>query len=98
MIWPAYVFRKHNTPENFDPATCLVYGGVYCYSRNPMYLGGVICLAGLALCSGNLLSFISPLVFFVFMQWMFIPHEEVRLTEIFEKEYQEYKTRVRCWL
>ena len=61
-----YLFKKHNTPESFEPTTFLVKDGIYKYSRNPMYLGGVVFLIGLSVTLNNLLSFISPLFFFLF--------------------------------
>jgi protein-S-isoprenylcysteine O-methyltransferase Ste14 len=47
ILKPWYLFQKHNTPEDFSESTVLVQEGIYRYSRNPMYLGGVLFLLGL---------------------------------------------------
>jgi protein-S-isoprenylcysteine O-methyltransferase Ste14 len=93
-----YIFKKHNTPESFEPTTCLVKNDIYKYSRNPMYLGGVLFLTGLSVALNNLLSFASPFVFFLVMNYMFIPYEENELTKAFGNNYLDYKKKVRRWI
>jgi len=93
-----YLFKKHNTPESFEPTTSLVKDGIYKYSRNPMYLGGVAFLIGLSVSLNNLLSFISPFVFSLFMNYMFIPYEEQELTKTFGDNYHDYMKKVRRWI
>ena len=98
VINPWYLFKKHNTPESFDESTSLVKEGIYKYSRNPMYLGGIFILAGLSLILNNWISFICTLIFFLFMHFMFIPFEEERLYKTFGDDYLEYKKKVRKWI
>lgn len=98
VINPWHLFLRHDTPEDFSPSTLLVVEGIYKYSRNPMYLGGVIILMGLAVTTGNLLAFIAPLVFFLVMHFMFIPFEEKKLKSTFGEEYMKYSSSVRRWL
>ena len=63
-----------------------------------MYLGGVLILAGMALTTGNLAAFISPLLFFLVMHLMFIPYEEEKMESTFGDDYLKYKASVRKWL
>lgn len=98
VIDPWYLFKKHNTPESFEPTTTLVKDGIYKYSRNPMYLGGILFLTGLSVTMNNLVSLISPFIFFLFMNFMFIPYEEDELTKAFGDKYVEYKKKVRRWI
>jgi protein-S-isoprenylcysteine O-methyltransferase Ste14 len=96
--WTWKLFLKHNTPDSFAPPKYLVREGPFRFSRNPMYLGMGILLLGLAVASGNLISFISPAVFFIVMHVRFIPFEEKRMEKTFGRKYLDYKKKVRRWL
>ena len=75
----------------------LVTGGPYAYTRNPMYLGHLIFLAGLAL---TLRSELGALIFVanvVFFQ-MRVTRDELRLREFFGEAYREYCARVKRWI
>lgn len=99
LVWKPYKqFMDHNTPENFGTATCVVADGLYEYSRNPMYVGGVLFLIGLAVLMGNLLSFISPLLFILVMHFMFIPYEEEKMIQECGEDYTVYMKKVRRWI
>lgn len=93
-----FLLEKYNTPEKFQRSTCVVKNGVYKYSRNPMYLGFVIFLIGLSFSLCNLLSFISPIIFFSIINWMFIPFEEEKMKKELKQEYLYYKNKVRRWI
>ena len=90
--------RKHATPVNFAPSTCLVQGGIYRQSRNPMYLGFIALLAGLSLWSGNILTLFCPVFMFVVLDRMFIPYEEEKMVSSFGEMYLNYRQSVRRWL
>jgi protein-S-isoprenylcysteine O-methyltransferase Ste14 len=83
--------------SNENPGT-LVTEGFFQYSRNPMYLGGVILGLGLAMILGSLSSFVILAVFFLLLQFLFIPNEEAQLKDIFGEEYLDYMKRVRKWI
>jgi len=76
----------------------LVTEGFFQYSRNPMYLGGVVLGFGLAILLGSLVSFVFPTIFFLLIQFLFIPNEEAQLKTMFGKEYLDYMKRVRKWI
>jgi len=95
---PHFLLKKNNTPENFKKSTCLVRNGLYKYSRNPMYLGFLIFLIGLSFALGNLISFISPMLFFTIINWMFIPYEEEKMEYELGTEYLEYKKKIKRWI
>jgi len=92
-----YIFKKYNTPEKYLPAKCLVKDGLYKYSRNPMYLGGIIILIGIAILISNIIAFFLPFLFFLIMNFMFIPFEEEKMHFEIGDEYIEYKKKVRRW-
>lgn len=93
-----YLFKDKKTPESFSPSIYLVKEHLYKYSRNPMYLGGVLFLLGLVVLSRNVLAFLSPFIFFLFMNFMFIPYEEEKNEKTFGQDFLEYKKKVKRWL
>ena len=98
ILKPYFDLKKHGTKEDFSKPTFMVKDGIFRYSRNPMYLGKVIFLAGIALTTGNMMSFTAPVLFFIIMELMFIPYEERELDQLFGQEYRQYKKSVRRWI
>ncbi|MCX7177026.1 MAG: isoprenylcysteine carboxylmethyltransferase family protein [Proteobacteria bacterium] len=76
----------------------LLTGGVYRFSRNPMYLGMVSMLLGLAAYVGTPPFYLAAAGYFAVLNFVFCPHEEAKLTGIFGQEFLNYKARVRRWL
>jgi protein-S-isoprenylcysteine O-methyltransferase Ste14 len=99
VIWAATAFGRFGTPiKPFEESTHLVTGGMYRATRNPMYLGMVVILLGIAVLFGTI-SPLIPIPFFVWLiQTNFIRHEEAALERTFGVEYMEYKRSVRRWL
>jgi protein-S-isoprenylcysteine O-methyltransferase Ste14 len=101
VYWIARAHRsltQHATPVTFAPSTCVIHEGIYRRSRNPMYVGFVLFLVGCSILSGNILSLLCPLLFFLVLDRMFVPFEEEKMENTFGKEYLEYKQSVRRWL
>jgi protein-S-isoprenylcysteine O-methyltransferase Ste14 len=97
--WPAAAFGRVGTPiKPFEVSTHLVTGGMYRVSRNPMYLGMVVVILGIAVLFGSISPFISIPIFVWLIQTNFIRFEEVALEKTFGDEYREYKSLVRRWL
>ena len=93
-----FLFRRHGTSEKFLPSSCVVTEGLYRYSRNPMYLGMIAILLGVAGLVGRWEGFLSPLFLFVVLHWMFIPFEEEKMQRECGRNYERYKNSVRRWL
>ena len=92
-------FKKAGTSiKPFESSTILVTDGLYRYTRNPMYLGMVILLIGIASYLGNLTPYMVIPVFFLVIQECFIKHEEPFLENIFGRQYVDYKNNVRRWI
>ena len=92
-------FKKHNTTvKPLEKSTALVTNGVFRVSRNPMYLGFVLILAGIAILMGSLSPFFIIIVFTISMDKIFIRTEEIMLQETFSDAWLEYKKRVRRWI
>ncbi len=91
--------RKMRTSVEFDEIpTRLVTEGPFRISRNPIYLGGVITLFGSAIFLGSLITFFFPVILFLILDRIYIPHEESQMKELFGADYIEYQHAVRRWL
>jgi protein-S-isoprenylcysteine O-methyltransferase Ste14 len=86
------------TVKTIRPASSLVTGGVYRFSRNPMYIGLVLTLAGLGAIAGNpwLSSTMVPMA--LYLNYYVIPREETYLQRRFGESYSAYCASVRRWL
>ncbi len=93
------LFKKHNTTvKPFAEATFLIYKGPFKFTRNPMYLGFLLILAGIAILLGSLSAFAGSVIFFTVSHLHFIPVEEKMLEEKFQDKFRDYKKKVRRWL
>jgi len=82
----------------FDEATTLVTGGVYRFSRNPMYLGMILMLAGSAFLLGSAGPLLPLVIFILIIRNHFVLGEERFLEAAFGQRYLDYKSRVRRWI
>lgn len=99
LIHSAGLFAKADTALiPFHKSTALVTNGPYKITRNPMYLGMVLVLLGMAVILGSLVTFLVIPVFVVIIHFNFILGEERFMEELFGEEYLAYKRRVRRWL
>lgn len=82
----------------FSESTVLVTNGVFSFSRNPMYTGMTLALAGTAMILNGWAQWLPVLAFVAAIRALFIPHEEALMEKTFGQAYLDYKTRVRRWL
>lgn len=80
-----------------DP-DAFVHGGVFRFSRNPIYLADAVLLAGLCFAWDALIALPLVAVFMMVITRRFILGEEARLMERFGEEYADYAGRTRRWL
>src|SRR5258706_3580319 len=57
-------------------ASKLVTGGVYRQTRNPMYVGNMLIVIGIAMLSGSLFAFLITVPAFLFIYWTITAAEE----------------------
>ncbi len=75
----------------------LITTGVYAWVRNPIYSAFMILCSGVIMMIGNVYFFILPFVYWMFMTVLMKNTEEVWLSDLYGKEYEEYCKRVnRC--
>jgi protein-S-isoprenylcysteine O-methyltransferase Ste14 len=86
------------TPAPFDPPKRLVTGGLFCYVRNPMYLGAVLVFFGEALFFQSLVIFLYGVFMWVSFHLFVVHWEEPRLKARFGEAYAEYVRTVPRWL
>jgi protein-S-isoprenylcysteine O-methyltransferase Ste14 len=99
MTWAAMLFRQVGTSFQLQgESSSLVTSGPFHLSRNPIYLGMLIWLIGLAILLGSLIAFVFPLVFFMLANFYVVPLEEKSMEQMFGKQFIEYKRHVRRWL
>jgi protein-S-isoprenylcysteine O-methyltransferase Ste14 len=79
------------------PPERLVTGGPYRFCRNPMYLGHLIFLAGIAVA---LDSWLAAAVFVFHAAWFDrrVRDDEARLSALFGDPYRAYLARVKRWI
>ena len=82
----------------FEEATTLVTGGFYRFTRNPMYLGMILMLLGVAFLLGSVGALIPILLFIIIIRYSFVAGEERFMELAFGQQYLDYKARVRRWI
>ncbi|NIA69607.1 isoprenylcysteine carboxylmethyltransferase family protein [Pelagibius litoralis] len=80
------------------PSTALVTGGLYRFSRNPIYLGLTLIYLGLTLGLASLAALLFLPLLLAVMQVGVIQREERYLEAKFGEPYRAYKQKVRRWL
>ena len=87
--------RVTRTPRGNQP---LITASVYRFTRNPIYLGFLLMLAGIPLNAGSYWGiFLAPIMVFLFNRLVIVPEEKV-LEQRFGAEYSDYRARVRRWV
>jgi len=94
-------FRSARTtvnPYRLHASSTLVTSGVYRRTRNPMYLGLMLALAGWGLFLANPFSFLLGFTFIPFMNRFQIQPEERALEQTYGEDFRIYCRKVRRWL
>lgn len=98
-VWVLMIFKTHETNIRPDrPAESLVNTGPFAYSRNPVYVGNVAIMAGLAMVSGSLWYLLLAIAVFFLIQELAIKREEQHLAVRFGENWSSYSASVRRWL
>lgn len=97
--WAALTFRRHKTTVHpFRTADALVTSGPFAFSRNPIYLGMVLVLLGLAIGLGTATPFLVIPLFMALVSRRIIRDEERMLADTFPEAFPAYAAKVRRWL
>ena len=96
-----WAFRRAQTtvdPTRPGNASAVVTGGIYRFTRNPMYLGMLLVLLAWAAVLSNVLAAAVAPLFILYMNRFQIAPEERFLREKFGAPYEAYRRAVRRWL
>jgi protein-S-isoprenylcysteine O-methyltransferase Ste14 len=92
-------FTRYRQPTDPGyPTSRIITTGVFSISRNPLYLGGVCVLAGIALAANLPWILVLLLPALVICQTVLIAPEERYLAARFGEEYLTYAAAVRRWI
>lgn len=102
LVFSVSTLRKFSVTKNslipHKTAKSLETGGIYSYSRNPMYFGLLLLYSVLATLLGNWWTFILIPLLVLIVQLSVIKKEEVYLASAFGELYDDYTKRVRRWI
>lgn len=96
--WSFWRARTTVNPHRPEAASSLVATGLFRFSRNPMYLGLFLVLAGWAAHLTNAAALAGPLLFALYVTRFQILPEERALATKFGPEYDAYRRRTRRWI
>lgn len=92
-------FKRHDTTvKPFEESRALVTHGVFSLTRNPMYLGMISMLVGMALFMGSATPWLVVLLTALLLDHCFIRSEERMLAQAFGNQFHEYQRRVHRWI
>lgn len=99
MVLAVYEMRRARTTViPHREAAKLVQSGIFSRSRNPIYLGDVLVLAGLILRFDAVLALPLVPVFLGILEMRFVIPEENRLRRKFRAEFARYCQKTRRWI
>lgn len=90
--------RAKTTVKPFEESSVLITSGAFRISRNPMYLGFVLILIGIAVLVGSLTPYVVVFAFAILIDRMFVTAEDQMLAEKFGADWEAYKRHTRRWL
>lgn len=97
--WAVLVLvRAGNDPRPDRPDTAIVEAGPFRFSRNPVYLGLLVAMAGFALRWGDLWGWLALPLGHLLLDRLVVAKEEAYLAARFGAAYAAYRGRVRRWL
>jgi protein-S-isoprenylcysteine O-methyltransferase Ste14 len=100
VFYCIYLFATEGrgTLSPADPTHNLVAKGLYRYSRNPMYIGVLMILAGEALYTSYAVLWLYTGIIFLLFHLFVVFFEEPRLKKDFGETYSSYSKQVRRWI
>jgi len=99
FVWAIVTMTRAgtNVPSKL-PTTTIVDTGPYRFTRNPIYVGMMLGLIGLAIAFNSLWLLLMLVPFALVIRYAVVAREEAYLERKFGDVYRGYRTRVRRWL
>ncbi|MBK9271839.1 MAG: isoprenylcysteine carboxylmethyltransferase family protein [Saprospiraceae bacterium] len=100
LLWCISLFAiaGKGTLSPIDPTQQMVDSGLYCYSRNPMYVCVISMLLAKSLFFRSYTLLIYTLFVFCVFQLFILLHEEPRMLRKFGESYRQYQSQTPRWL
>ncbi|HEY2374361.1 MAG TPA: isoprenylcysteine carboxylmethyltransferase family protein [Gemmatimonadaceae bacterium] len=100
LLWCTFEFvqRGRGTPSPNSAPVELVTTGLFCFVRNPMYVGVVTAISGIALARHSWSAGVYGATVAVAFHLRVVLYEEPRLTREFGDAYLTYRERVNRWI
>lgn len=99
ILWAAIWFRiKYTTIEPHHEPSALITGGPFRYSRNPIYIGLLIILAGAVIGRGQIVCLLLLPLFWWVLDRRFAQPEEAAIRRVFGEEGEEFISKVGRWI
>ena len=96
--WVQFYRAKTNIQPN-KPSSHLIQKGLYRFSRNPIYVSGLLLHLGIGLLTNNLwIVLLVPVSKFLLFDRYIIAREEAYLERAYGEAYLDFKRSVRRWL
>lgn len=93
------LFAKYKTTiKPGQTSSHLMTDGPFRASRNPIYVGMTLILAGVAMMFGSATPWLVLPVFVWLIARNVIPVEEALMADVFGADYEQYRARVRRWI
>jgi protein-S-isoprenylcysteine O-methyltransferase Ste14 len=93
-----YAYIQRGGVDKQLAANRLVCEGIYAHSRNPMYVGNFLLLAGLVMIYHSLAVYLVAFPVYLLGIWTIIKSEEEFLAKRFGRDYEDYCRRVNRFL
>lgn len=94
-----FMLLKNKTTFDTSKSTRkIVTGGVYRFSRNPLYFSLLLLLSGFAVLLSSFWLFLAIPVLYALFLFKAVRPEEKYLSEKFGEEYLHYSKKVRRWI
>src|SRR5262249_25122090 len=99
FVWAIVTMTRAgtNVPSKL-PTTAILDIGPFRFTRNPIYVGMMLGLIGLALAFNSLWLLLMLVPFALVIRYAVVAHEEAYLERKFGDVYRGYRARVRRWL
>lgn len=99
MLSALTVLQRSDTP--IHPTAMprvLTLSGPFRFTRNPIYLGLLLCMVAASLIFDTLWLLLAAGALATLLSLLVIPGEEKALESVFGSQYAEYRRRVRRWI
>lgn len=99
VLWAYFTFKKHKTTIlPHKPNTNLMTGGIFRFSRNPIYVAFILAQLGIALGLDAPLALLAAPLTLAILYFTVVKKEEAYLTRRFGQDYVDYKLTTRRWI